>query len=195
VGRACSAGACITDESDCSSSADCPPPAASCDGTVLVTYSGNGACTGGSCQYSPTRRTCGAGTFCDAARRTCSEVGTGGCTSDGQCEARASALGYTGDVACDTAVGCHAVGLCGAAGTVEEGYQDDPFGSGCRGSQMCSAAPSIDLLGGAITYAYRCTGCTIDGSDCRSGETCSQGFLDSSPTCQGPGGGFPFPFP
>ncbi len=191
AGQVCSDGSCVADDTGCRSNTDCPPPAASCDGNVLVTYSGNGTCSGGVCSYSPNRRTCSADTFCDAPARTCSEVTVGSCSSDAECEARAEALGFTGDVACDSVEGCYAIGRCGAGEDLSEGALDDPFGSGCRGAQTCAGA--LDLI--TVGTVYRCTGCDEDGDDCRDGEECRMGLFDAAPTCQAPGGGFPFPFP
>ena len=200
----CAAGACIEDTSECSSSVDCPRPASLCDGNTLVSYSANGRCSAGSCDYSTvvTRTNCSTTSrVCDAATSACiTPPTTGDCTSDEQCRSRAAAAGYTGSsnrVQCDPEVGCYLTGTCpGTDGTTGTPSASDPFQATCSEATTCNVI--FDLFGGG-TDTYACYGCTVgDDSACRDGEVCRQppfDLLGLGPFCATPtsGGGLPFP--
>jgi hypothetical protein len=196
VGEVCTAGVCEVDSAECRNNSDCGARAASCEGSVLVTYGSGGTCASGTCTYTESRRTCGAGTFCDAANARCGTSSTSGCGSDAECVSRATGLGVDGTGArCDATLGCYFPGFCGPESEVAPTDGDyDPFFSQCRGSSSCTAV--VDLaggIGGGFLFDYRCSPCTTS-SDCRAGETCRTGLFDSVASCSSSsGGGFPFP--
>lgn len=215
AGEVCQDGTCVTSSTaECTSGANCPAPARFCDGSTAVSYSGNGRCTSGSCDYTSvtTRTNCTAGgNVCRDGRCvspptscTSNEDCAGGgicanndcypnpadCTSDSQCQTIATALGSTraADARCDSTVGCFVLGRCGPS---------DIFASTCRSTATCGLRFGIG--GGGLDAFDACTPCnTSTNAGCRTGETCREGgFLDTTPYCaaSGGGGGLPFPFP
>lgn len=179
----CADGVCVEDTSECSTSVDCPRPSSFCDGNTLVSYSSNGRCAGGSCDYSTVvlRTNCSSSSrVCDAATSACiAPPSSNSCTTDAQCRSRASAAGYTGNtnrVQCDSVLGCYITGTCpGVAGGAGTPIPADPFGTPCRTGQNCNL--DLGFFGSGTDFV--CYGCTVgDDSTCRDGEVCRNPIFD-----------------
>ncbi|MCB9531191.1 MAG: hypothetical protein H6700_05455 [Myxococcales bacterium] len=193
----CEAGVCVGGEPECTSTADCPAPRGRCEGTVLVSYTGNGACTSGTCVFDAvTRRT-----DCAATSRTCSAVslscetpsGTS-CTTDSNCpggycvarvcvDCRTSGDCAAGEVCVDgecTPCTCPSGFVCDATGECVE------VATACTSDAQCqSIAASIgaspdgvacDPTVGCYTIG-RCGGDDPLGASCPAGTTC-ESFID-----------------
>lgn len=178
-GEVCSNGQCIPDDADLCDGITCnDPPAASCEGTVAITYTGAGICqeASGTCDYSEVE------TRTDCAD-TAQECRDGGCVSvdpqtcdDITCEAPEDtcegdvAVTYTGDGTCneddlscdfsqvETRTDCAASGeVCQQGACVPEGT--DP----CE-SQTCEQPEDTCDGNTAVTYSDAGVCDSTDGS-------------------------------
>jgi hypothetical protein len=207
AGEVCQAGACVVDNRECLSFNDCPRRPARCDGPVLVTDSGNGACSGGTCNWSgvESRTDCStSGRICNAAQAACTTPPSArNCRNDDECIALAQSQGVqnTNGIVCDPNIGCMLVGHCNPApGAVPPSGRPfsgrtDPFNAPCPSGTVCDYHDPIIGPG----YRWACINCEL-GGPCRQGEICREPFLTAGiePNwCGQPsgGGGLPFPFP
>jgi hypothetical protein len=173
----CEAGACVPIEGSCGSSADCLPPATSCDGNTRVSYRGNGSCVGGTCNYGAVeRRTdCAAtGQVCDAASAACADAGCGltaaSCTGltpffDA---AACACLGCRSDFDCAADQGCNAENRCVVSPSTCRTSSDCPSSApSCDGGFCVECMTSAACSGGDVCVRGVCEAC-----DCPTGQVC-----------------------
>lgn len=148
----CVEGTCVGEVPSCTSAGDCPPPRGRCEGNTLVSYTGNGVCSRGACDYEPvTRRTdCAASSrVCSAASAACVTPAGPSCTADTDCgsgrycvsgtcrQCRSTADCSDGRVCVDgacTTCSCPAGSICDTAGRCVVG---DP--TRCASDSECQA--------------------------------------------------------
>jgi hypothetical protein len=175
VGEVCVDGSCELDSTGCRSGADCPPPAAFCDGDTYITYVANGACSGGSCDYRGVQSS----TDCAAGGQTCSSTGCIGeveCTRDSDCSVLWDS-GYCVDNVC---VDCRSDENCAANETCVAGTCLPDDAADCTSDAQCVALATE--LGDAEPDA-RCRvgyGCYVPGYCNTSSDTTPPDPFDAS---------------
>lgn len=195
AGYLCSSGACAT---TCSTNAQCDVAGGyacfngSCLKSAGQSCNGAGECGSGYCvQNVCCSSSCTGGCqTCTATPGTCTSIAAGGTPRNGSTCSASPPCGNTGT--CDGSGGCqvaNASTACNVALTCT-GATQSGGASTCDGLGHCNTPASVPCNTGYVCSGTMCaTTCTVGGSECAAGYTCTGGDCkkaDGQP-CQGNG--------